>query len=182
MRTDRHDIERVLIGKDEIKKRVDQLGQTLALDYEGKNPLVLGILKGANIFVADLIRAMDIELELDFLILESYGHSDTPGAVVLKRDCETNMEGRDIIIVDDIADTGQTLETLKKLFAGRGAVSVKTCVLLDKPARRKVDCTPDYLGFSIEDHFVVGYGLDYAERFRNLPGVCTLKKHVYGAI
>ncbi|MFZ5975620.1 MAG: hypoxanthine phosphoribosyltransferase [Bacillota bacterium] len=181
MRRDRDDLEKVIKTKEEIQKRVEELGLQLANEYEGCNPVVLGILKGANVFMADLVRAMDIELQMDFMVLGSYGLADKPGEVEIKKDCETDLAGRHVLVVDDIADTGQTLKTLAAMLKKRGAASVKSCVLLDKPARRTVDFVPDYIGFEIEDAFVVGYGLDYAERFRNLPEVCAVKKHVYGA-
>ena len=181
MRKDRNDIERVLISQKDIETRVCEMGQVLEKEYEGKNPLVLGILKGAAVFVSDLIRAVDVELEMDFLILSSYGNSDKPGKLVIKRDYEGDMRGRHVLVVDDITDSGQTLSTLQAMFEGRGAASVKTCVLLDKPSRRQLPYVPNYSGFQVGNEFVVGYGLDYAERFRNLPDICTLKNHVYAA-
>ena len=179
MRTDRNDLEKVIVSKEEIRERVQDLGAQLTRQYEGCNPVVLGILKGANVFVADLVRAMDIELQMEFMVLESYGMSDTPGKVRVKMDCETELAGRHVLIVDDIMDTGQTLRILSELLYMRGAASVRSCVLLDKPSRRTVEFEPDYKGFEIEDAFVVGYGLDFAERFRNLPEVCAIKKCVY---
>ena len=179
MRTDRNDLEKVIVSEEEIRERVQDLGAQLTREYEGCNPVVLGILKGANVFVADLVRAMDIELQMEFMALESYGMSDTPGKVRVKMDCETELAGRHVLIVDDIMDTGQTLRILSELLYMRGAASVRSCVLLDKPSRRTVEFEPDYKGFEIEDAFVVGYGLDYAERFRNLPEVCAIKKRVY---
>ena len=181
MRTDRDDLERVIKTKEEIQKRVEELGAQLTKEYEGCNPVVLGILKGANVFMADLVRSMDIEMEMDYMVLGSYGLADIPGEVRIKKDCETDLTGRHVLIVDDIADTGQTMKTLMAMLRQRGAASVRSCVLLDKPARRTVACAPAYVGFEIEDVFVVGYGLDYAERFRNLPEVCAIKKHVYAA-
>lgn len=181
MRNDRNDLEKVIVSETEIKKRVKELGEQLAGEYEGCNPVVLGILKGANVFVADLVRAMDVELQMEFMALGSYGASDTPGEVRVKMDCETELAGRHVLVVDDIVDTGQTLQTLSRMLYARGAASVRSCVLLDKPSRRTVEFEPDFKGFEIEDAFVVGYGLDYAERFRNLPEVCAIKKHVYAA-
>ena len=179
MRNDRNDLEKVIVSEAEIRQRVKELGERLTGEYEGRNPVVLGILKGANVFVADLVRAMDIELQMDFIMLASYGASDTPGEVRVKMDCETELAGRHVLVVDDIVDTGQTLKALMELLRMRGAASVRSCVLLDKPSRRTVELEPDYKGFEIEDDFVVGYGLDYAERFRNLPEVCAIKKRVY---
>lgn len=181
MRTDRNDLEKVIVSEAEIRQRVQDLGAQLTRKYEGCNPVVLGILKGANVFVADLVRAMDIELQMDFMAIESYGMSDTPGEVRVKMDCETELAGRHVLVVDDIVDTGQTLRKLSELLYTRGAATVCSCVLLDKPSRRAVEFEPDYKGFAIEDAFVVGYGLDYAERFRNLPEVCAIKKHVYAS-
>ncbi len=175
------DISEVLIPEDLLRARVAQLGSQITKDYEGKPLLLVGVLKGAAIFLADLIRAIDLPVEYDFVAISSYG-SDTrsSGVVRLLKDLDAGVEGRHVIIVEDIVDTGWTLRLsyLAENIRARNAASVRLCTLLDKPSRRQVDIGIDYCGFVIEDQFVVGYGLDYAGRYRNLPYIGVLKPEV----
>ena len=173
------DIERVLLTKEAIAEKVAQLGQRLSADYRDKNPLVVCLLKGSAVFFADLVRAMSCELELDFMSVSSYGGSSSSGEVRVRKDLDESIAGRDVIVVEDIIDTGLTLSHLMKLLSERGARSIRIAALLDKPSRRKVVIEADYLGFTIENHFVVGYGLDYNQRYRNLPEICILHPSVY---
>lgn len=174
------DLEQILITEEQLKTRVEELGKKLATDYAGKNPLMLCILKGSTIFYADLIRAMDIPLECDFIAVSSYGNkTKSSGEVRMIKDLDKSIEGRDVVIIEDIVDSGYTLSYLKKNLQARGPLSVKICTLLDKKERREVDITPDYEGFAIDDYFVVGYGLDYNERYRNMPEIGVLSPSVY---
>jgi len=174
------DLDRILITADQLNERVKELGKTLSEDYAGKNPLMLCILKGSTLFYADLIRAMNIPLECDFIAVSSYGNkTKSSGEVKMVKDLDKSIEGRDVVIVEDIVDSGYTLTYLKKNLLARGPASVKICTLLDKEERREVPIVPDYKGFSIDDYFVVGYGLDYNERYRNLPEIGILSPSVY---
>lgn len=174
------DIERVLIDRAEIQQRCAELGKQLTEDYTDKNPLVVGILKGAVPFMADIVREIDTYLELDFMDVSSYGNQTvSSGEVKIIKDLDTNVEGRDLLIVEDIIDSGRTLHYLVELFKYRKAKSVKIVTLLDKPEGRVVDIEADYIGFNVPNEFVVGYGLDYAETYRNLPYVGILKPEVY---
>ncbi|EOH91277.1 hypoxanthine phosphoribosyltransferase [Enterococcus pallens] len=174
------DIERVLIDRAEIQQRCAELGKQLTEDYTDKNPLVVGILKGAVPFMADIVREIDTYLELDFMDVSSYGNQTvSSGEVKIIKDLDTNVEGRDLLIVEDIIDSGRTLHYLVELFKYRKAKSVKIVTLLDKPEGRIVDIEADYIGFNVPNEFVVGYGLDYAETYRNLPYVGILKPEVY---
>ncbi|WP_159722319.1 hypoxanthine phosphoribosyltransferase [Enterococcus sp. CSURQ0835] len=174
------DIEKVLITREEIQKRSAELGAELTKEYADKNPLVVGILKGAIPFMADIVREIDTYLELDFMDVSSYGNQMvSSGEVKILKDLDTNVEGRDLLIVEDIIDSGRTLGYLVDLFKYRKANSVKIVTLLDKPEGRVVDITADYVGFNVPNEFVVGYGLDYAEAYRNLPYVGVLKPEVY---
>ncbi|MBO1304882.1 hypoxanthine phosphoribosyltransferase [Enterococcus sp. 669A] len=174
------DIESVLIDRAEIQQRCVELGKELTKDYADKNPLVVGILKGAVPFMADIVREIDTYLELDFMDVSSYGNQTvSSGEVKIIKDLDTNVEGRDLLIVEDIIDSGRTLHYLVELFKYRKAKSVKIVTLLDKPEGRIVDIEADYIGFNVPNEFVVGYGLDYAETYRNLPYVGILKPEVY---
>lgn len=174
------DIEKVLITKEEIFERCQEMGEQLAKDYGDKNPLVVGVLKGAVPFMADIIRFVDAHLEIDFMDVSSYGNATvSSGEVKIVKDLDTNVEGRDLLIVEDIIDSGRTLAYLVDLFKYRKAKSVKIVTLLDKPEGRVVDIEADYIGFKVPNEFVVGYGLDYAEAYRNLPYVGVLKPEVY---
>nr|WP_295970487.1 hypoxanthine phosphoribosyltransferase [uncultured Bacillus sp.] len=177
-----NDIEKILLSEEEIQNKVKDLGAQLTEEYQGRFPLVVGVLKGAMPFMADLIRRIDTFLEMDFMDVSSYGHSTvSSGEVKIVKDLNTSVEGRDILIVEDIIDSGLTLSYLVQLFQYRKANSVKIVTLLDKPSGRKADIKADYAGFIVPDAFVVGYGLDYAERYRNLPYIGILKPHVYSS-
>lgn len=171
-------ISQVLFSAEQIHKRVEELGAQITQDYKGKEPLIVVVLKGSTIFAADLIRAIGLPIRLDFISTSSYGNStESSGVVKILKDVEESLEGKDVIIIEDIVDTGLTLTYLVRTLQLRNPASLKVCSLLDKPSRRKPESTVkvDYLGYSIDDHFVVGYGLDYASRHRNLPYVGVLK-------
>lgn len=175
------DIERVLVSKEEIQEAVDRLGKELTRDYQGKQVVVVGILKGAAVFMADIIRSMDVYLDIDFMDVSSYGDAfESSGEVKIIKDLDTRLEGRHVLVVEDIIDTGRTLSYLVDLFKYRKAASVKVCTLLDKPERRVVkDLVPDYVGLEVPNEFVVGYGLDYLQKYRNLPYIGVLKPEIY---
>jgi len=174
------DVQEILFTEEAVAKRVRELGAEITRDYEGKDLLVIGILKGANIFMAELVKRIDQLVKIDFMAVSSYGaSSESSGVVRILKDLDQSIEGRDVLVVEDIIDTGLTLVYLKNLLEGRKAASVKVAALLDKPERHKVDIRADYLGFTVPDHFIVGYGLDYAEQYRNLPYVGVLKPEVY---
>lgn len=174
------DVLTILYSREEIARRVCELGEKLTLDYSGRAPVFICILKGAATFFSDLIRSVDLPLRVDFMSISSYGSAtQSSGVVRILKDLDRDIVGRDCVIIEDIIDTGLTLSFLKQNLAARGAASLSICTLLDKPARRKADITPDYVGFSIDDHFVVGYGLDYAEKYRNLPDIGILRPDVY---
>ncbi len=174
------DIEKILITREEIQKRCSELGKELTEAYTDKNPLVVGVLKGAVPFMADIVREMDCYLEMDFMDVSSYGNAMvSSGEVKIVKDLDTNVEGRDMLIVEDIIDSGRTLAYLVDLFKYRKAKSVRIVTLLDKPEGRVVEIEADYIGFDVPNEFVVGYGLDYIEQYRNLPYVGVLKPSVY---
>jgi hypoxanthine phosphoribosyltransferase len=166
----------VLLSEEQIQSRIKELGTDIARDYAGRNPLLVGVLKGACLFMSDLMRAIDIRLGIEFMAISSYGMSTrTSGEVRILKDLGVPVEGRDIIVVEDIVDTGLTLSYLLANLKSRGAASVKLVALLDKVDRRERQVPIDYVGFEIPDAFVVGYGLDFAERYRNLPFIAVLK-------
>ncbi|MCF6411904.1 hypoxanthine phosphoribosyltransferase [Pseudalkalibacillus salsuginis] len=176
----RSDMQEILISEDEIQTKVHELASQLSDEYRDRFPLVIGVLKGALPFMADLVKRMDIHVELDFMDVSSYGNSTvSSGEVKIIKDLNTSIEGRDILIVEDIIDSGLTLNYLVELFKHRKAKSIKIVTLLDKPTGRKVDLKPDTAGFVVPDAFVVGYGLDFAERYRNLPYIGVLKPEIY---
>lgn len=176
------DIEKVLVTKEELRECTKRLGAQLSAEYDGKSPLVVGILRGCVMFMTDLVREMPIELDIDFMDLSSYGDStESSGSVKILKDLDTSVENRHVILVEDIVDTGRTLQKLKELFEFRKASSVKIVTLLDKPERRIVNLNADYIGLEIPNEFVVGYGLDYAQKYRNLPYIGVLKESVYTA-
>ncbi|UTL72828.1 hypoxanthine phosphoribosyltransferase [Bacillus halotolerans] len=176
----KHDIETVLISEEEIQEKVKELGADLTSEYQDKFPLAIGVLKGPLPFMADLIKHIDTYLEMDFMDVSSYGKSTvSSGEVKIIKDLDTSVEGRDILIIEDIIDSGLTLSYLVELFRYRKAKSIKIVTLLDKPSGRKADIKADFVGFKVPDAFVVGYGLDYAERYRNLPYIGVLKPAVY---
>ncbi len=173
-------IERVLVSKAQLDKQVEELGARISRDYEGQELVIIGVLKGGFIFLADLARKITIPVDLDFMSVSSYGNSSkSSGVVKIIKDVDTNITGKHVLIVEDIIDTGLTLNHLVELLKTRGPLSVKICAALDKPSRRKVDLKVDYKGIEIPDEFVVGYGLDYAGKYRNISEVCVLKREVY---
>lgn len=175
-----NDIKKVLISQAEIESVVTKLGKQISQDYKGKNLLVVSVLKGAALFMADIIRKIDIPLRIDFMVVSSYGSgTSTSGSVKIIKDLDIDVKDYDILIVEDILDSGVTLSNLIKVLESRNPRSVKICSLLTKPERRKVEVPLAYEGFVIPDEFVVGYGLDYAEKYRNLPYIGVLKEEVY---
>lgn len=176
----KNDIKRVLLTESQIDSRVTELAEEIKRDYAGKNPMFISVLRGSFIFMADLVRKVDIPCTLDFMAVSSYENkSVTTGAVKITKDLDIDIEGRHIIIVEDILDSGLTLSFIIKLMEPKKPASVRICTLLDKPARRQVDIHPDYSGFAVPDEFVVGYGLDYADKYRNLPYIGILKPEIY---
>lgn len=174
------DIKKILISHDEIVTAARELGQKLTEDYQGKNPILVGILKGSVPFMAELIKHIDTHIELDFMLVSSYhGGTSSSGVINIIKDMDQDIKGRDILFVEDIIDTGKTLKSLKELFEGRQPASVKIATLLDKPEGRLVEIEADYTCFTIPNDFVVGYGLDYDENYRNLPYIGVLKEEVY---
>ncbi|MDL2431608.1 hypoxanthine phosphoribosyltransferase [Streptococcus cristatus] len=174
------DIKKVLVSHEEIVTAAKKLGQQLTADYQGKKPIFVGILKGSVPFMAELIKHVDTDIELDFMLVSSYhGGTTSSGVINIIKDIDQDITGRDILFVEDIIDTGQTLKNLCNLFKERNAASVKIATLLDKPEGRIVDIEADYTCFTIPNEFVVGYGLDYDEYYRNLPYVGVLKEEVY---
>ena len=176
----KNDILKVLITENELREKVKEIGAQISRDYKGKNLLLVSVLKGSVIFMADLLRAIDIHARLDFMSVSSYGHSvKTSGVVKIVKDLDLPLEDYDVLIVEDILDSGMTLQYIKDVLLQRKPKSFKIATLLDKPERRQVDLTADYICFTVPDEFVVGYGLDYAEKYRNLPYVGVLKPELY---
>ena len=174
------DILKVLVTEEELQKRVAELGEALYGKFQGKNPLFLGVLKGSFIFMADLIRATQLKSDLEFMSVSSYANAtESSGRVRIVQDVQHDITGRDIIVVEDILDSGNTLAYLKNYLLGKGAASITIVTLLDKPARREKAVYPDLAGFVVPDEFVVGYGLDYAQQYRNVPYIGVLKPEVY---
>lgn len=175
------DIKEILISKEAITEKCAEIGRQLTVEYEGKFPLVIGVLKGALPFMADVIRYTETYLEMDFMDVSSYGSGmRSSGEVKIVKDLDTKVEGRDLLIIEDIIDSGLTLKYLVDLFKYRKANSVKIVTLLDKPSGRSAAIKADVIGFEVPDEFVVGYGLDYQEKYRNLPYIGVLKPRVYG--
>lgn len=175
-----NDILEVLISEEEIREKVAELGAKLSAEYADRNPLVICVLKGAFIFMADLVKSITVHCELDFMAVSSYGAATkSSGIVKIIKDLDVPVEGRDVLIVEDIIDSGLTLSHLIEMLNNRNAKSTRVVTLFDKPSGRKVDLQADYAGFIIPDAFVVGYGLDYAEKYRNLPYVGVLKPEIY---
>jgi hypoxanthine phosphoribosyltransferase len=174
------DIESILFTEKQIKKRVSELAEEICRDYGKEELLTLGILKGAAVFCTDLVREMDRPIKMNYMALSSYGSSSiSTGAVRIQYDLEEDIAGKNVLIVEDIVDTGLTLHYLTKTLKSRNPKSLKVCCLLDKQERRKIDFTPDYTGFRVPDQFLVGYGLDYSEKYRNLKYIGVLKPEVY---
>ena len=174
-----NDIERVLISEEELQAKVREMGRKISEDFRGKDPLFVGVLKGCFIFMSDLLRYVDIKCTMDFMAVSSYQGTSSTGAVKINKDLSQDIEGRHIIIVEDILDSGVTLSYLKKYLEVRKPASISIATLLDKPARRKADVYADYYCFEVPDAFVVGYGLDYNEVYRNLPYIGVLKPEMY---
>lgn len=174
------DMEKVLLSEQEIQEKVKELGAKISNDYNGKNLMLISILKGAVVFMSDLMRAITIHCKIDFMAVSSYGSSTkTSGVVRILKDLDIPLYNYDVLIVEDILDSGMTLDYITKILNERHPKSIKICTLLDKPARRKINIKADYVGFTVPDEFVVGYGLDYDERYRNVPFVGVLKPEVY---
>ena len=169
-------LERILFTQEQLAERVAELGREISADYRGKQPLFVGILRGWVMFYADLLRAVSVDCNMDFMCVSSYCGTSSTGEVRTMLDLRESIKGRHVIIVEDIVDTGLTLDYLMKNLKNRGAASIEICCLLDKPANRKVDMSPKYIGFQIENEFVIGYGLDYNELYRNLPYIGVFKK------
>jgi hypoxanthine phosphoribosyltransferase len=169
--------QEVLITREQLAQRVRELGQQITKDYEGEPVLLVGILRGSVPFMADIMREIDLDVTIDFMSVSSYGGSTkTSGVVRIVKDLETPIEGKNVIIIEDIIDTGLTLHYLKGHLQGRSPKSLKICAILDKPSRRKIDIKGDYIGFEVEDKFIVGYGLDFNQRYRQLPYISWLKE------
>jgi len=176
------DIESILITEEEIKQKVEELGKRISADYRGKSVLMVCILKGSVVFFSDLVRNIDCNVNFDFMVASSYGNStETTNTLNVRLDSSQDITGKDVILVEDIIDSGNTLSKLKKMLSERNPASLRIVTLLDKPERRNpdIDISVDYSGFSIPDEFVVGYGLDYAEKYRNIPYIGILKRSVY---
>ena len=174
------DIESVLFTEEQIAEIVQNMGRQISKDYEGKNLVLVSVLKGSLMFMADLMRAITIPCSIDFLSVSSYGSGTvTSGEVRILKDLDGSLEGKDLLVVEDILDSGVTLSFLLKTLSARNPVSVRLCTFLDKPERRRVDIHADYVGASVPDAFIVGYGLDYAEKYRNVPYVGVLKPEIY---
>ncbi|MBQ3085284.1 MAG: hypoxanthine phosphoribosyltransferase [Clostridia bacterium] len=174
------DIKEVLFSEEQLKARISEIGAQITRDYAGKNLLMVSVLKGSVIVMADLMRAIDLPMQIDFMCVSSYGSStETKGSVKILKDLDVDIKGRDLLIVEDILDSGVTLSNLIAMLKQRDPASVEICTLFSKPDRRKVEVETKYCGFAIPDAFIVGYGLDYAEKYRNLPYVGILKEEVY---
>ena len=174
------DIESIIYSEEMLANRIAELGKKISDDYRGKKLIVVGVMKGANVFVADLIRNLDLDVVLDFIVVSSYGAStESTGVIRLLKDLDENIDSEHVLIVEDIIDSGLTLEYLINNFETRHPKSIGICTLLNKVERRKADINVDYIGFQVPDEFIVGYGIDYAERYRNLPYVGVLKRSVY---
>lgn len=173
----KYDFSEVLISQKEIENRVAELGEQISRDYEGKELLLIGILKGSVIFMADLMKAIRLDLEMDFMSVSSYGGATSSSGVVrILKDLDEDIRGKNVLIVEDIIDTGLTLAYIKEYLEKRGPESLRIVTLLDKPARRKVNLAVDYVGFEVEDKFIVGYGLDINQKYRNLPYVSWIRE------
>lgn len=174
------DVKKIILSEEEIKSKVTELAKRISQDYKGEELLVVGILKGSVIFMSDLVKELEVPVQMDFMQVSSYGlDSESSGDVKTLMDISANPRNRHILIVEDIIDTGRTLKTLIDSFANRGAASVKTVAFLDKLDRREIDVDVDYIGYEVPDEFLVGYGLDFAEKYRNFPYIGALKEEAY---
>lgn len=177
------DIQEILITAEQIQERVAQLGAEISRDYEGKDPLLVGVLRGAAVFLADLVRHITVPVSYDFVAISSYGlDTKASGVVRIVKDLDDSIQSRHVLIVEDIVDTGLTLNYILKMIKARNPASVRVCALLDKPARRKIPVEIHYLGFTIPNKFVVGYGLDFGQHYRNLPYVGVLRPEIYAGL
>ncbi len=177
------DIAEVVVSSEQISQRISQLAEQITADYQDKELMIVGVLTGSFVFLADLLRKLDLPCVVDFIAANSYGTDTTSaGQIRIEKDLSVAVKGRDVLIVEDIIDTGLTLSRLVLMLSDRGAASVKVCCLLDKPARRQATVQLDYVGFQIPDQFVVGYGLDFAHHYRNLPHVVVLKPESYATV
>ena len=175
------DILKVLYTEEEIAARIREMGAAMYRDLEGKDPLFISVLRGAFVFMADIVRACQVRSDVEFIAVSSYGSATkSSGAVQITHDIQQDITGRHLVVIEDILDSGNTLAFLKQYFLTKGAASVAVCTLLDKPSRRAKAITADYVGFQVPDEFVVGYGLDYCQKYRNLPYIGVLKPEVYG--
>ena len=175
------DIQEILFSEEQLASRVNEIARQITQDYQGKEIVLISVLRGSFVFMADLCRRIDLPCTVDFMAVSSYGSgTSSTGQVQITKDLSSDIAGKHIIVVEDILDSGMTLSYLKGLLQGRNPASIRIATLLDKPSRRKVDLKADYVGFEVPDEFVVGYGLDYDEQYRNLPFVGVLKPHVYG--
>lgn len=173
-------IKATLVSEQQIKERIAELGKQITADYKGSRPIVIGILKGAWIYLADLLREVDLDVDVDFMSVSSYGSgTSTSGTITIVKDLSVDVTGRDVLIVEDIVDSGLTLARLKDLMKDRNAKSVEVSTLLSKPSRRQIDVDVKYIGFEIPDEFVIGYGLDFDEKYRTLRDICVLAEEAY---
>lgn len=176
------DIQEVLVTEEQLQKRIEELGRELTQQYKDKNPVIVGVLKGVVVFFADMVRRIQVPCQFDFMWISSYEGTESTGQMVVKKDISTDIRGRHVLILEDIFDTGNSLQFVRDHLLAKGPASLKICTLLDKPERRNPQVTvqPEYVGFTIPNAFAVGYGLDYNERYRNLPYVGVLKPEAYG--
>lgn len=176
------DIQEVLVTEEQLQKRIEELGRELTQQYKDKNPVIVGVLKGVVVFFADMVRRIQVPCQFDFMWISSYEGTESTGQMVVKKDISTDIRGRHVLILEDIFDTGNSLQFVRDYLLAKGPASLKICTLLDKPERRNPQVTvqPEYVGFTIPNAFAVGYGLDYNERYRNLPYVGVLKPEAYG--
>ena len=173
------DIKKVLISGKQIQERAVELGKQITEDYQAQPPLVVGLLRGSVPFMTELVKNIDLDIQYDFMDVSSYEGTESSGDIKIIKDLDTSIKGMDILLVEDIVDTGKTIQTVKKLLLNKGANSVKIATLLDKPSRRSVDMHADYVGFEVENEFVVGFGMDFDQRYRCLPYVGVLKDECY---
>lgn len=174
------DIQTVLLSREQIEKRVEEIAEAITRDYRGESVLMVGILRGAVVFFSELVKRVDLDVRFDFMVVSSYGSgTESGGEIRIVKDLSQPIEGMNVVIVEDIIDTGYTLKNLLRLLGTRNPKSLKIAALLDKPSRRKVPLEGDYVGFKVPNEFVVGYGLDYNEKYRNLPDICVLKPEIY---
>ena len=175
-----NDVEKVLLSEEQVSQKIAELGEEISKDYQGKEIVAICVLKGAILFMADLARAVKVPMALDFMAVSSYGNgTSTSGTVRILKDLDNSIEGKHVLVVEDIIDSGVTLKYLLKNLKSRKPASIKLCTLLNKPERRRVEVDIDYCGFTVPDYFLVGYGLDYAEKYRNLPFIGILKPAIY---